>query len=73
VDNAGWNLGDVEGVEHDGSLFAIGVKVLGPLRQRRRDLDLVFKVNSNVRMTGSVGRVVLEETMLKVGHDVEGS
>jgi hypothetical protein len=54
-------LDHVEGVESDAAFPAEGVEVLGTLRERLRESKLANKVNSNVRMSGSIGRNVLIE------------
>jgi hypothetical protein len=53
-------LDDVEGIEGDAALPPERIEVLRALRKRSRDRNLIVKVNTNVRMSRTIGRNVLE-------------
>jgi hypothetical protein len=50
MDDRVGGLDDVEGVQGEAALLAVGVEVLGTLGQGARDGDLEVIVNDNVRM-----------------------
>lgn len=56
-----WGLDNIEGVEGNAALLAERVEVLRALRKGLRDSKLIIKVNTNIGMSGTIGRDVLEE------------
>jgi hypothetical protein len=69
VDDGFGRLHDVECVESDAAFLAEVVEVLRALRKRLRQGELSNIVNTNVRMSGSIGRDVLVELRSGGSHD----
>jgi hypothetical protein len=66
------SLDNVERVEHDATLPAERVEVFGALRKRMRSCGLIVHVNTDIRMSGVVGRdVLVESRRIGTGHDEE--
>jgi hypothetical protein len=69
VDDGVRRLHDVEGVEGDAAFLAEVVEVLGALRKRLRKGELSNIVNTDIRMSGPIGRDVLVHLGSGGSHD----
>ena len=75
MDDSIRGLDDVEGVEHDVGGLADLVEVLGTLRKRARDGELMVVSKENVIVPRSVEAGVLVEAMgrgILANHDEDG-